>query len=589
LKLKTMVFLLVLSVFLVFQVSPINAATPLVSAVEVEGNDQVVSQHILSAVQTKPGEAFSEEQLKQDVERIYELGFFSFVDVKISSMAGGVAVLFLVQENPIVESIEFSGNTVYSSEELKELVFTAPGTVFNRVFFRHDLQRIKEKYEKDGYVMMKIADVQLEGGVIQVQIVEPVVGEIIIQGNSKTKTYVIEREIKIKPGDLFNATILRHSINKINNLGFFDDVSVGFEPSEEDPAATNLILTVEEGKTGNIGITIGHGSNSGWSGGLSYGDSNWGGKGHKFEVGFELGDNEQYWAYYQEPYMDTEHYAWKVGAYKRYYEDRDYFVEGESVLEYDEDRIGYYAGFGKKFPNDEKLSWYLTFDWRDFEYTNIEETGLGELTSDDIFGEGRLLQGSIFSAIATVTNTNLDPYLSYPKGDIEELNIEKALDFLGGDYDFTKYWLTLRYYTPLSLLDDLELFDSTFGNEDNPMILASRLRVGFSSGELPFAEQYEVGGSKTLRGYEDDQFQGDEMLIGNLELRLPVDRNFGFVVFYDIGNAWDTSAGESFSFSDLYDAYGFGIRVKTPLGNLRLDYGEGEFENRTHFGFGEMF
>lgn len=584
---KKLVFLFILSFFLFYQGSPLIAATPLVSAVDVQGNEKVVSQHILGAVQTRPGEPIDEEQLKKDVESIYELGFFSFVDAKLVPLTGGIAVTFVVQENPTVESIEFTGNTVYPSEELKELVFTAPGTVFNRVFFRHDLQRIKEKYEKDGYVMMKIADVQLVGGAITVQIVEPLVGDIIIQGNTKTKGYVIEREIKMEKGDLFNATVLRHSINKVNNLGFFEDVSVGFEPSEEDPAATNIVLTVEEAKTGNIGLTVGHGSSSGWSGGLSYGDSNWGGKGHKFEVGFELGDNEQYWTYYQEPYMDGEHFAWKVGAYKKFYEDRDYFEDGVSILEYDEDRMGYYLGFGKKFSGNEKLSWYLTLDWRDFEYSNVEDKGEGDITSEDIFGEGRLLDGTIFSALASVTNNNLDPYLSYPKGDIEDLNIEKAIDFLGSDYDFTKYWLTLRYYTPLA--DFGNFFDATFGSEDNPVILAARVRAGFSSGELPFAELYEVGGSRSLRGYQDGEFEGDEMFIGNLELRLPVDRNFGFVVFYDIGNAWDSNFDENFSFSDLYDGYGFGVRVRTPLGNLRVDYGTGEFESRTHFGFGEMF
>ena len=586
---KKIVLLFMLAVLSVFMALPAHAAAPLVSALNVEGNNEVVSQYILGAVETKIGEPIDQEQLKKDVESIYELGFFSFVDAKLSSLTGGVAVTFVVQENPLVESIEFLGNTVYSNEELMELVFTVPGSVFNRVFFRHDLQRIKEKYEKDGYVMMRVEDVNFVGGAVTVNIVEPRVGDIIIQGNTKTKTFVVERQIKLKRGDLFNTNILRHSINRVNNLGFFDDVSVGFEPSEEDPAATNIVLTVEEAKTGNIGFTIGHGSSSGWSGGISYGDINSGGLGHKFEVGFELGDDEQYWAYYQEPYMDSEHFAWKVGAYKKFYEDRNYYIDGESVIEYDEDRVGYYVGAGRKFPNNEKLSWYMTLDWRDFEYTNVDDKGTGDVTSDDIFGEGRLLEGTIFSLLATLTHNNLDPYLSYPDGDIEDLNIEKALDFLGSDYDFTKYWVTFRYYTPISLLEGFDLFDDTFGDEDNPVIFASRIRAGFSSGLLPFAEQYQVGGSRTLRGYEDGEFEGEEMFFTNLEIRMPVDRNFSLVAFYDIGNAWDSDRGQEFDFSDLYDAFGFGVRVRTPLGNLRLDYGEGEFESRTHFGFGEMF
>ena len=562
------------------------ASAALVSEVNVEGNQEVVTKHILGAVRTKVGDTLDQEQVKEDVEAIYDLGFFSFVDARFNPSSGGVAVTFVVRENPIVESVNFEGNSVYSDEQLKELVFTAPGTVFNRVFFRHDLRRVKEKYDDDGYVMMKIADVQIEQGNINVSILEPKIGDVIIQGNTKTKTFVIERQIKFEKGDLFNATILRHSINKINSLGYFEDVSVGFEPSEESSEYTNIIITVQETKTGNIGLTIGHGSSSGWSGGISYGDTNWAGKGHKAEIGFELGDTEQYWVYYQEPYMDGEHFAWKIGAYKKFFEEREFWDENQEQFEFDEDRTGGYIEFGKKFPNDEKLSWYLNLDWRDTEISNVNLVNATEDEKDDYL-EKNFIDGTIFSTPVTFTYNNLDPYLSYPDGDVEEVTIEKAWEVLGGEYDFAKYWGTVKYYVPITGIGDI--FDLSLGTEDNPTIFASRIRAGFSSGKVPFVELYEVGGSKTLRGYEDDAFEGDEMLLGNFEIRVPIDNNFKAVVFYDTGNAWNTRDGEDFSFSDLYDSYGFGIRVKTPLGNLRVDYGEGEDESKTHFGFGEMF
>ncbi len=554
---------------------PASAQDPVVALVDVEGNEHVVSQHILGVVRTKAGEPISREQLQSDVEAIYALGFFSFVDINLYSVANGVGVTFIVRENPVVESVSFSGNSIYSDEDLLKLVFTTPGNVFNRVFFRHDLDRIQQKYHDDGYVMVKIADVKVEGGMIDVQIVEPRVGNIIIQGNAKTKTNVIAREIKMRRGDPFNATVLRHSINKLQNKGFFEDVNVGFEPGEE-PDETDIIVTVVEQKTAKVGLSISHGTSSGWSGGLTYSDTNWQGLGRVGEVGFELGDNSQYWATYSEPYMDRNHYAWKVGYLKRNWEDRYYYRKGVRQLKYDEDMKNIYLGAGRKFGKDEKYSWFVTLDWRDIDAYNIrEQTGVDDLT-----------RGKIFSVLGTVTRDNTDAYLSYPKGDVIDLNVEQAMEALGGEYSYTKYWLQARYYTPVLGLEDF--LNRQFGaiDKDNPVVFAARMRVGFSSGDLPTAGLYSVGGTGTLRGFDGGEFEGTEMFLGNAELRIPVQKAFSLVVFYDVGNAW---LDEGIDFSDLHDAWGIGVRVKTPLGNFRVDYAQGETENRTHFGFGEMF
>ncbi|HQQ10251.1 MAG TPA: POTRA domain-containing protein, partial [Synergistales bacterium] len=225
-----------------------SAVQPVVVGVDVTGNNEVVSEHILGVVGTKAGDQFNPEQIQQDIDTIYGLGFFSYVDVGVIEQFGGVFVEFRVQENPIVQDIRFSGNTVFAADELMEVVFTRPGAVFNRVFFRHDLQRIGEKYERAGYVFVQIQDVGIQDGVIDVRILEPKIGEVIIQGNTKTKTHVLRREFKLQEGDLLNAIILRHSINKLNQLGFLEDVKVGFEPTS-DPEVVNIILTVEEGKT----------------------------------------------------------------------------------------------------------------------------------------------------------------------------------------------------------------------------------------------------------------------------------------------------------------------------------------------------
>ena len=558
------------------------AQNPLVVGVGVSGNKQVASNFILSVVETKVGEPLDRELVQKDIDNIYGLGFFSLVDVSVSPQSGGIYVEYEVVENPTIKEIVFEGNTVYPSDELMELVFSKPGSVFNRVFFRHDLQRIKEKYEKDGYTLVRMEDVTFEDGVVKIKIVEPRVGDIIIQGNKKTKTFVIKRQILLKKGDLFNAVLVRHSLNKLNQLGFFEDVSLGFEPNEENPNMVNLVFTVTEQKTTKVGLSIGHGSSSGWTGGATLTESNYKGLGQQAEIGFETGDREQYWVSFTEPYMDQEYYSWKVGVYKRSWEDLEDYEDGDLQHYYDEDKKGFYFGIGKKFRSDEKLSWYALLDWHDVEIFNVRNPD--ETPGTMVDDEDRV--GTNYSITGTLTYTDLVKFISYPDGAVYKLNVEQGYfePDTGSEMEYTKYWIEARYYRPLKdflsgIMDNLDI-----GSEDNPVIFASRLRYGSSSGQVPWAEQYFLGGSNDLRGYNDDEFEGDEMALLNAELRVPIKDAFSVVLFYDTGMASD-----NFSFSDMKDAYGFGVRVRTPLGNLRLDVAEGEYETTTHFGFGEMF
>ena len=256
----------------------------------------------MSVITSKVGEPVDEEKLRKDAEAIFELGFFVATDYRVADKEGGVDVVFLVQENPVVSKINFEGNTVYSSEKLEDMIFTKPGMIFNRTFFRNDLQRIKEKYQADGYVMANVADVRIEGTEINVVIVEPKISQIVIQGNKITKTHVVQRYLKIKEGELFNANKLRLSLSRLQGVGFFSDVNVNFEPGD-NPDDVIIVLTVEEGRTGRLGFNIAYGTQSGFGGGLSYENSNIGGRGMKLSVGFDIGNREEYWLSYEQPYM----------------------------------------------------------------------------------------------------------------------------------------------------------------------------------------------------------------------------------------------------------------------------------------------
>ena len=586
-------------------------AGPVIMNIGLEGNSEVASEHIMSVVTTKAGEHVDDEKLRKDAEAIFELGFFNATDYRVTDVEGGVNVTFLVQENPKVGEIRFVGNTVYSSEELSKIVFTQPGMIFNRTFFRNDLQRIKEKYQADGYVMANVRDVKIDGDIITVEILEPKVSEIVIQGNRITKTKIIERYIRVKVGEKFNSNELRLTLNRLQGLGYFSDVNVNFEPGE-NPDEVILVLTVEEARTGRLGFNVAYGTQSGFGGGMSYENTNIWGSGNRLSVGFELGDREEYWLTLEQPYMSHKVFAWRVGVYKRAWDDIYYYEDDIEYLEYDRDRFGAFVGFGKKFAEESKYNWYLLLDWHTTKNENLRNhTGQAEWdrygkkygypagTDPEIYQaiikEEELGEGDYYSATATFRRFNLDEYLPYQKGDIESINVQVGqADVEGVDYSYVKYWLEGRFYYPIgNFLKDI--FETSFldGVDGKPVILAARVIAGSSSGDVPYDELYEVGGDTTLRGYDDDYYHGRNIVLGNVELRVPIQKMFTLVFFYDIGRAWDSGKTRNgrevvYGDDDWGDSPGVGVRLNTPLGNLRLDYASGD-EDRFVFGFGELF
>ena len=119
-------------------------------SMDLQGNSEINRDHIMSVVTSKVGQHVDEEKLRKDAEAIFELGFFNATDYKVTDEGDGVKVTFLVQENPKVGEIKFIGNTVYSEDKLKSAIFTQPGMIFNRTFFRTDLPRLKERYQEVG-------------------------------------------------------------------------------------------------------------------------------------------------------------------------------------------------------------------------------------------------------------------------------------------------------------------------------------------------------------------------------------------------------------------------------------------------------
>ena len=570
-----------------------------IAELRVEGNVKVDASYILKAVKSRVGDELDGEKIREDMQNIFDQGFFQYVDAKAMPISDDEFILtFVVTENPVIKEIHFVGSTIYDDNKLREILYTKPGGIFNKVFFKNDIQRLRDRFQKDGYAMMQVKDVQVdEDGIINILLAEPRINEIVIQGNKITKTYVIRRNIPMKSGDVFNSTTLRHSVTRLRNMGFFEEVNVGFD-QVEDSDNIDIIISVKEKHSSSLIFSVSYGSSSGLGGGISYRQSNVGGRARVFEAGFDVDsdDEKNYWINFSDPYMDSKTFAWKIGAYSREDDDLTYrYNDGNKhrfdVFDYEEKRDGLYFGFGRKFGGSELFNWYLTFDWHKSKI-KWQEYGVGGYTAEEskawfdyIAGEDSL-DSKVFSTTLEVSRNNVDRNVPYAKGDRETIGVEQAWELIGGDWDYTKYWAEAVAYFPVMGLDDYIDLGQT---EDRPIILAARVRAGFSSGDMPLSERFSLGGANSLRGFESGDFKGHEMFLANVELRIPIDENFSVVAFYDIGNAWDTKRTDSsFSFDDLEDSPGIGVRVKTPLGNIRVDVADGD-ETQFHFGFGEMF
>ena len=105
-----------------------------------------------------------------------------------------------------------------------------------------------------------------------------------------------------------------------------------------------------------------------------------------------------------------------------------------------------------------------------------------------------------------------------------------------------------------------------------------------------------MGGAETLRGYNEDRFWGKNMVLSSFEFRQPIANALTGVLFADVGDAWGGNYEKvNFSGFNQHSGFnpnvgvGFGMRVVTPIGPIRIDEGFGRGGAHTHFSIGHVF
>lgn len=548
-----------------------------VVSVDVVGNEKIAKEDILNVLTVKAGDKFNIKNIEQDRNNIYNTGYFYDNYPSYEVVPEGVKITYHVMENPVLNSVEILGNQVYSTDKIEDMLTVKKGEILNIRQLNTDLANIEASYRQDGYILAKLRDISIdESGNLTLTFNEGILEGYVVKGNDKTKDYVITREMRIKPGEVFDAKKARRSMQRVYNLGFFEDVSVKILPGKEDPNNIIMELTVIEKRTGSFGIGAGYSSEDGLLGMVSIGDTNFRGTGDSvkamYEFGGDGGDDSGYSISYTKPWLDEKETTGTFRIYDRKFEYDDYDNGGDLIETYDKKNQGYELNFGR--PTDEYTMNYLGFKINNTEYRGHEDGPYNRDTSqyeewrDNNFGETR-------SIIASQVRDTRDNIFYPTEGTRTSLSVEYA--GLGGDFDYTKLTGSVQKYYKVG----------------HAQVLAFRGSVGYANEDLPEAALFEVGGQNSVRGYRDGQFSGNRMLMGTMEYRFPLMNKVQGALFTDVGDAWGGKSWGSWSSIeedlDLHASVGLGLQMQTPIGAMRLDYGWGEDGGRLHFNVGGNF
>lgn len=566
-----------------------------ITKINFEGNKSIKTDELKKLMSLKTAfwfiqkGAYDEDKLDADISRVATYyRSKGFLDAKVSSKMDyspdgkDIYLTMVVDEGKkyLVGNITVEGALAFPAEDLLKRIKMKSGDAFDYEKMKEDLENIRMFYYDKGYMN---AEVDLEHRydaaadrmnlVYNIQAHEEIyVGMVNIVGNEKTKDKVIRRDIKVYPGEKYDGAKLRRSKERIYNLGYFEDVYFETVPTDT-PNVKDLNVTVKETKTGEFTFGGGYSSIDAFLGFVQVRQKNFDlldfptftGAGQDLTIRAELGSaRSNYFLSWTDPWIFDYPYLFGFDLYR---EEHNRF--GQSGYGYDETRTGGSLRLGKEIIED--LNSGLIY--------NLEEVKISNIP-DDASEALRKEQGSNWISRATLSFNydKRDNKYSPSRGYVVDLSLQDAGGWLGADKDFWKTWLAGSYFH--SVIEGVVIeVKGAMGVVDN---------YG-KSDEVPIYERYFAGGATTIRGYEEravgprdsgsnTALGGEAIVLGTTELTFPIFKNLlKGAVFYDVGNVWadmgDIFTTKSGDTGGYKQGVGIGVRVKTPIGPIKLDYG----------------
>jgi len=533
-----------------------------VSKVDVKGLEKISKEEALKNVKVK--------EAIDGAQKIFQTGLFASVEPSVEREANNtVAITYIVEENPIVKDIEISGNTLFTEAQLEQALGIKEGELLNGNLLNPDNNGIIKLYNKGGYTTARIETINVsKEGDIKIGLTEGMVDSVVFKKvNSKrenersteykaklrTKPYIFERSQSVKPGEILESKNVEATIRDLYRTGIFTSIEPVVSGSETDPNARTVEFLVVERPTTTINGSISYGTSVGLVGGLKLADTNFLGRGQEASINLEAsnkGDKTFDISWFDPWIRNTERIQAGGSIYWREsVDDNAGPLDVEKVR-----KIGTRWTIGKGL--NDKI--YVRLSARYDHYKEI----LGSKQINDTYNLIALTPSLIYDS--------RDNSYAPTKGIYSTLTYEKG-DLIKDKRKYDQFEADLRAY------------HHTFFKDKN--VMAYRVVWGSTGSGTPDALRFSIGGAETLRGYEYGKFEGFNKFHATVENRTQINKTLQFVTFFDIGNAWQKSTvvggrkintpdrHNASNFADLKKGVGVGIRLNTPIGPLRFDYG----------------
>jgi outer membrane protein insertion porin family len=589
-----------------------------------------LEDQVYRVIRTQPGRTTTRSQLQEDINSIFATGFFSNVQALPEDTDLGVRVSFVVRPNPVLTKVQIQANpgsnvpSVLPANTTDEIFKEQYGRILNLRELQEGIKQLTKRYQDQGYVLANVigAPQVAENGVVTLQVAEGVVEDIRVQFRNKegqetndkgqpirgrTQPYIVTREIELKPGQVFNRNTVQRDLQRVFGLGLFEDVNVSLNPGT-NPSQAVVVVNVVERNTGTIGAGAGLSSASGLFGSVSYQQQNLNGRNQKLGAEVQLGTRGDFLfdLRYTDPWIAGDPYrtSYTTNLFRRRSISLIFEGDDENIRTFNPNnptdegdrprviRLGGGVNFTRPLSRNpfERAEWTASAGLQYQRVTIKDADGdtrrLGRLedTSELVdlsqSGEGKddllLLQ---LGAARDLRNNPLQP----TSGSYLRFGVDQSVPIGLGNIFLTRLRGSYSQYIPIDLTNFTK----------GPETLAFNVQGGTILGDLPPYEAFSLGGSNSVRGYDEGGLgSGRSFVQASVEYRFPVFSVVSGALFFDVGS----DLGSSTRVSDLLNkngtGYGFGVgvRVQSPLGPIRIDYGiNDDGDSRINFGIGERF